>query len=409
MRNKRNSYLMLIVLWICFVFTNSSIPGLAQSADKEKRELKNYGASFEKNDKKDKDEGKSKTQNTDNAEDGEIIRIETTLIITDILVLDEKGNTVKGLNKDDFVVKEDGESQEIEVFSLGDGETIPRSIVLVIDYSQSQLPYIKTSVEAAKVLVDKLNPKDRMAIVTDDVELLQAFTSDKTLLKEKLESLKKSALSGTMGRSNQYSALMVTLNELFGDEDLRPIIIFQTDGDQLSQLKGKMVNHLTKITFSYEDILTAAERRRATVYTIIPGLRFIGTSEEEKLKRARTNMENDAKASAELRKIVFKPDKIKITEKYLKLRSESYYCQQSAIAEIAKFTGGWADFLEQPEQADKIYSEILSGMNLRYVIGYYPTNQARDGKVRKVKMEVRNHPEYIITGRETYILTDKEK
>ena len=99
---------------------------------------------------------------------------------------------------------------------------------------------------------------------------------------------------------------------------------------------------------------------------------------------------------------------IKVTDKILKLRAESYYRQQSAIAEIAKFTGGWADFLEQPEQAEKIYSEILSGMNLRYATGYYPKNQTRDGKVRKVKIEVRDHPEYLVSERETFILSDKE-
>lgn len=49
---------------------------------------------------------------------------------------------------------------------------VPRTIVLIIDYSGSQLPFIKNSVAAAKVLVDKLGPKDLMAIVTDDVELL---------------------------------------------------------------------------------------------------------------------------------------------------------------------------------------------------------------------------------------------
>lgn len=408
MRNKRNFYLFMAVLAICFFLTNSFDSPLAQTAENDRSEIKNFGGSLEKIDKKNKDEGKSNKQNINNAEDGEIIRIETTLIINDVLVLDEKGKSVKGLTKDDFIVKEDGDLQEIEVFSLGDGADLPRSLVLIIDYSQSQLPYIRTSIEAAKVLVDKLNPQDRMAIVTDNVELLQGFTADKTLLKEKLESLKKSALSGKTGRSFQYSALMASLNEMFESQDLRPIIIFQTDGDQLHLLKGEKIHHLSEINFSFADILTATEKRRATIYTIIPGLKFIGMTEEEKLKRARINLENDVKASAELRKIAFAPEKIRVSDKILKLRAASYYQQQFAISEIAKFTGGWTDFLEQPEQADKIYSEILSGINKRYVIGYYPKNQARDGKIRKVKIEVRNRPEYAVSGRESYILANEE-
>jgi hypothetical protein len=36
------------------------------------------------------------------------------------------------------------------------------------------------------------------------------------------------------------------------------------------------------------------------------------------------------------------------------------------------------------------------------VIGYYPTNKARDGKRRTVTIEVRDHPEYIVWGRKAY-------
>jgi hypothetical protein len=77
-----------------------------------------------------------------------------------------------------------------------------------------------------------------MAIVTDDVEVLVDFTSDKELLKKQLETLKMSALSGSIGASEQYDALLASLSELFGREDVRPIIIFQTDGDQLEALNG---------------------------------------------------------------------------------------------------------------------------------------------------------------------------
>jgi VWFA-related protein len=409
MRNERIIYLTPVVLWICFVFTNSSVSLSAQSVSDAESEPKNFGLSLKKSDKKNKDSTKDNPQNTETATDGDIIRIETTLIINDILVLDENRSAVKGLTKDDFIVKEDGAVQEIEVFTSGDDAQFPRSIVLIIDFSQSQLPYIKTSVEAAKVLVDKLNPKDRMAIVTDNVELLQDFTSDKNLLKEKLESLKTSALSGAVGESRQFSALMAALSEMFRANDLRPVIIFQTDGDQLPLLKTKKKNILRETDFSFEDILTATEQRRATVYTIIPGLRFIGMPDEEKLKRARMNLENDFKAYCELHKVVFNREKFKINEKSLKSRAETFHRQQSAIAEIARFTGGWEDFLEQPDQADKIYSNILAGMNLRYVLGYYPTNPAQDGKIRKLKIEVRNHPEYKVFGRESYILTDREK
>jgi hypothetical protein len=76
---------------------------------------------------------------------------------------------------------------------------------------------------------------------------------------------------------------------------------------------------------------------------------------------------------------------------------------QAALAQLSKASGGWISFLEQPEQASAIYSKILSDINNRYVVGYYPTNKVHDGKRRKVSVEVRNHPEYLVWGRKSYI------
>jgi VWFA-related protein len=413
MKNKLNNYLMM-VLHICFVLLGASIFVTAQSFDYSPNGVKDFGSSLKKTDKKKIDRAKITKQNnhTATANEDDVIRIDTVLVANEVSVFDKNGNQVKGLKKEDFIVEEDNKPQVISAFLSGDSELIPRSIVLIIDHSFSQLPYIETSVEAAKVLVDKLNPNDRMAIVTDKVELLQGFTSDKNLLKDRLESLKNAALSGQTGQSRQYSALMATLNEMFDDNALRPIIIFQTDGDELSHLKGEAANFLFlgdgPIKFSYKDILTATEKTRATIYTIVSGIRLNGISDKEKLIRAKTDLVNSERAFAKLRNIAYTPDKQKVSERFLESRAKRLSHQQEAIAEIARFTGGSTNYLEQPEQAEKIYSEILSKMNLRYVVGYYPANQVRDGKRREVITKVRGHPEYKILGRKTYILAENE-
>lgn len=136
---------------------------------------------------------------------------------------------------------------------------------------------------------------------------------------------------------------------------------------------------------------------------------LIGMQEKERLNRTKTYLENIEKAFAELRNIAFHPGNLKLNELHLKLIAKAYYRQQSAIDEIAKRTGGWTDYLEQPDDADKVYSEILSGMNQRYVIGYYPHNQERNGKKREVKIAVRGHPDYSVWGRKTYILSEDKK
>jgi hypothetical protein len=85
------------------------------------------------------------------------------------------------------------------------------------------------------------------------------------------------------------------------------------------------------------------------------------------------------------------------------------YREQNALAFLAGITGGWADFLEEPEQATKVYSRILSDMNRRYVVGYYPSNKQHDGKRRIIKIEVRGHPDYTVHGRGSYYARGPEE
>ncbi|HTK36851.1 MAG TPA: hypothetical protein VL325_00035, partial [Pyrinomonadaceae bacterium] len=75
----------------------------------------------------------------------------------------------------------------------------------------------------------------------------------------------------------------------------------------------------------------------------------------------------------------------------------------SATEYLSQRSGGDLDQLASPEDADAVYSRIFTKMNQRYVIGYYPTNQARDGKQRKIKISVPGHSEYKILGRKSYL------
>ena len=82
---------------------------------------------------------------------------------------------------------------------------------------------------------------------------------------------------------------------------------------------------------------------------------------------------------------------------------------QSALARLAAITGGWTEFLEDTSQASDIYSRIFSDINRRYVVGYYPTNKQHDGKRRKINIEVKGHPEYVLMGRKSYYAPGAEQ
>lgn len=361
--------------------------------------------------------GETAAENT--SEVDEILRIETSLVVSDALVLDQRGFAVRGLNQNDFVVTEENQPQEIGVFTLGDSANLPRSIVLIIDYSSSQAPFIENSIDAAKTLVDQLNARDRMAIVTDDVELIVDFTGDKGVLKDKLDFLKRKVSSGAkagakpFGRSKQYSALLATLLEKFTRDVVRPIIIFQTDGDELGWLrdtkepeppprikpevwiKAQKARRANLREFGLADVYRAVESSHATIYTVIPGVRLVAQTaieHQEKLKVLNERM----KVSLKLTRSP------KLTEARFKMTVEAMQPMQVALMGLSQLSGGWTEFLEEPSQAAGIYSRIFSDIKRRYVIGYYPTNKEHDGRRRTMKIEVRGRPEYTVVGRKSY-------
>lgn len=381
------------------------------------------------------------------APDEDVIRIETSLVTSDVLVTDRQGNLIRGLNANDFAISEDGVPQQVGHFVLGDNVNRARTIVLIIDYSRSQFPYIAESIEAAKGFVDKLGRRDRMAIVTDDVEVLVDFTSDKLALKKGLDSLVgrnrgSKGLFGVggkrprFGRSAQYSALMATLKEAFDEEDQNPIIVFQTDGDELEYLRNSVIVHevpaglppelmsevqeeveqkrklqragLTE--FSLEDVYRAAEKSRASIYSIIPRTRLLDLAREEQLRRLAAEDEKTvatwSAASSDNVKKIFQARqeerRKKLTPELLQARLEQELKVQQALVDLAKLTGGWAEFLETKTQTTDVYTRILADINHRYIVGYYPTNKARDGKRRRITIEVKGHPDYLVTGRRWY-------
>jgi len=416
----------------------------------QKPKLKDFGSSVKKlkwDPERNQTSADTDRQSRPASADDDVIRIDTTLVASDLLVLDRQGHAVKGLVATDFIITEDGKPEPVGHFLLGSNTSVPRSIVLIIDYSGSQFPYIQNSVDAAKVLIDKLGPHDSMALITDDIEMLSDFTTNKTELKKKLDILieRNRGKKGFMGfgktnirygLSAQYSALMATLNEMFDHEDQRPIIVFQTDGDEAKYLRNPIITpHVPAgippewsaavqanieaelklqrdgmTEFSLEDVYRTVEKSRATIYTVIPGTKFVGLSTEQQvdamrqvderaMKESLSNVSKEVREAFKARSAVQKAGTLTPVLRY---RAEEIAKLQSALMEVSNLSGGWTEFLETPTQAQSIYSRIFADINERYIVGYYPKNKIGDGQRHKFNIEVKNHPEYTILGRKFY-------
>ena len=424
--------------------------GYGQSSQpREKPKLKDFGSSLRrlKWDQVRKEARETYSPSTRTNSDGDVITFETTLVASDLLVTDKQGRAIRGLTANDFVITEDGKPQQVGHFFLGDNINRPRSIVLIIDYSRSQFPFIRDSIEAAKLFVDKLGPRDQIAVVTDDVELLVEFTSNKQAVKKRLDSLVERNIGSKgflglgdkrsfFGRSAQFSALMATLKEAFDDEDERPIIVFQTDGDELEYLRDPIIKptvppdlppdlreeiqneveqrkklQTASVTeFSLDDVYRQIEKSRATIYTIIPGIRLLGLSHDEQLRRLKTKDDKTVATweeatpakTKEVSEAREEQRRKRLLPQVLEATLDEDLKVQSTLFEVSKTSGGWAEFLEAQSQATAIYARILADLNERYIVGYYPTNKERDGRRRQINIEVKGHPEYVLSGRKSY-------
>lgn len=407
--------LFLVFASLCFGQKRSALPS------PEKTRMKTFGSSLDKYNnikQKNKKSGDSQEKPTSKEpDDDDVIRIETDLVVNDVLVTDQKSNVITNLKKEDFIISEDGAPQTIEIFSPGESTTVPRSIVLVVDATSSQVPYLKNSIAAAKILVDKLNPNDKMAIVSNYLKLQLDFTQDKTLLKKTLDSLEKQALDIPSG--GDFVTLLAVLNEMFDEENRQRIICFQSDGSGIIWLKPDKdapysVSYSTRynsgmkwlgeeksmLKFGFSEVKEAIERSQATVYSVIPGIRFLGFSEKEQLARAKIAILDRGKSLGW---------NVSTTIERQYAEAERKAAGQTAMFRVAELSGGNAGFVEKPEDAANIYSDIFTVIKNRYVIGYYPANQKRDEKRREVKIEVRDHPEYVVTGRKAYFASTEEK
>jgi len=98
-------------------------------------------------------------------DDGEIIKVESRLVVVPVSVLDASGQPVLGLKAQDFRILEENKSQEIA--QVSDAEKVPLEIALLFDVSASTDAMFQFEQEtAAKFLQEVMRPEDRATVFT---------------------------------------------------------------------------------------------------------------------------------------------------------------------------------------------------------------------------------------------------
>jgi len=117
------------------------------------------------------------------AQDDDVIRVNTDLVVLNLTVTDKAGQYVKGLKPSDFKVYEDGvevQSKMIASFSLQES---PYAAVVLLDSSGSMEARFSLARSAAIRFLDGLRPEDVAAVYRFDskVERVQEFSGGRDL------------------------------------------------------------------------------------------------------------------------------------------------------------------------------------------------------------------------------------
>jgi len=78
---------------------------------------------------------------------------------------------------------------------------------------------------------------------------------------------------------------------------------------------------------------------------------------------------------------------------------------QEGMASLATGTGGAAFLLDKPEDLKAVFRQIAAELQAQYLLGYYSTDERRDGQFRRIAVRVPGRSDLRIRARQDYYAT----
>jgi Ca-activated chloride channel family protein len=240
-------------------------------------------------------------------------------------VLDSNGRLVPDLQRDDFIVLEDGKPVEVTLFS---NEPQPFTAVVMLDTSASMTANLDLLNSAAEQFLLRLHPVDRARVgaFNDKIQLSDAFTNNRDSLIEDLRELQ----FGNPTRLND--AIGVSLDALEPVDGRRVVLMF-SDGEDTASKTG------------FRTVLDRARNEEVMVYSI--GL------ESEYFNGMRVQR---SRPSRDLRK-------------------------------IADETGGGYFELKKTDELASTFTRVAQELRSQYLLGFSPV--LLDGKPHKLEVRLK--------------------
>jgi len=272
------------------------------------------------------------------------IRVDVNLVLVEATVKDKGGRVMKELQKEDFLIDENGAPQEIAHFSR---DQLPLGVALVVDLSTSIQPFIRPLRYATLTALKALKPEDEVALFTfsSDVERRVRLTRDKQEVSDQIESFH------TGGATNINRAIYEAANYLREQAPAaRRVIVLVSDNVPTTQ--GGI---------DHRQVVEAALEADAAVYSLkVPGY----NPWQAKLAAKARGMVNVDKLTAE--------------------------------------TGGEIFDVQKEGTLYLAFQALIERLKTRYTIGFYPTRSTPDGSFRQLNLRLQ--PRFGTKGKDYLVL-----
>ncbi len=272
------------------------------------------------------------------------ITVNTQLVNLSVRVIDRNNKPIDNVQKAEFHVFEDGVLQPIESFSK---EEVPISYGLAVDTSLSLRNQLQSVIDAAKTIINSNKRGDETFIErfisSDKINIEKEFTSSKDELFDAIDNL-------------------------------------YLEGGQTAVIDG--IYLAAEHVAEYRKGDDSDRRRRALIVITDGEDRHSFYTEPQLMQRLR---EEDV----QIYLIGFVNELDKDSGFIKKSPREK---AMALLSKLATETGGRAFFPQSLAEMPEIAAAIIRDLRTQYVLSYNPTNKARDGSYRAVRVTVDDGP-----------------
>jgi len=339
--------------------------------------------------------------------DIESIKVQTNLVTVPIIVSDRSDIYVPDMRRDEFTLEENGVKQEIAFFA---NITQPFHVVLMIDTSGSTHEKLGQIQRAATLFVDELQPQDRVKLLSFDDRIRDygEFTNNRAALRSAINQMRSG--QGT----KLYDAMALAIKALQRIDGRKAIVIF-TDGvdwysDHSSIDKNRRELEETGIIVypirydTREETERIARQQQGGGQTIDLGTIFGGGGASTRTTPPAvpgstiplppgTGSGTPTIGGLPIPPIVIQPRNDPTQPNGSgsdtsidAMLDRAYATADAYLYDLAEVTGGKLHRADTLGSLPTAFANIAAELRTQYSLGYYPTNLARDGKFRKVRV-----------------------